>query len=607
MKKIYYIISSLLLFSLYNCSEDPLDKTPVNFFDMEYVFTDSIRAEAFVNNMLTERPDEINASYNRYEGNSMLAAASDEATHVSTNKNARYAPQKMSAGLWGPTNMRLYRSDDGVGNVGAWYRWGGYCGIRKANKVLEGLQMMNDRHAGERFRKRMEGEALFHLALSHFWLFQKWGGIPIVDKVYDDEEVIETPRASVEEIVNFILRICDEAYECFPEERYTQTHEIGRYDRGAVLALKSRVLLYAASPLYNGTGFDGQSNPLICYGNTDNKRWEKAAKAAQDLIDFGWYSLYVKNKDASLTQAKASENYASYFNYWNQSTINPEIIIVGRIRAANRNTEADNFPAGFTNAKGGTCPSQEMVDAYEMSDGTLFDWNNPEHKKNPYANRDPRFYASIIYHGATYAKFSGESNYTFDISEEGVNKRGQAATTTGYYLNKFMDYSVVNIVTNSGSVDHVWSHFRHAETYLNLAEAGNEFNGPNYMVPGAKNPITPVQALNLIRARSGMPTVEATFAKRGIELNKENLREFIRQERRIELAFEEHRFYDVRRWMTIKDGLIHGVKITKINDESNYEIVDVEKKVFDNKKHYFFPIPYKEIFVNRNLQQNPGW
>ncbi len=440
MKKILYSLPVLLALGISSCS-DPLYDHPIDFYDMEYVFKDSIRAEAFVNNAVLEKPDEVSTSFNRLEGSSMLASATDEATHVSTNKSARYAPQKMSAGNWGPSNMRYYRSSDDVGNVGAWYRWGGYYGIRKANTALVGIEMMGPQQGTQRFINRLKGESKYHIAISHFWLFQKWGGIPIVDKRLNEDDDLNIPRATVEETINFILRTCDEAYELFPAEPYSVTSEVGRYDRGAVLALKSRVLLYAASPLYNSKGFDNSGNPLVCYGNTDNERWQKAAQAAQDLIDLGWYSLYYGDSNLN-----ASQRYARIFTSWPDLNHN-ETVITGRLRSTNQATEVDNFPAGFTGAKGGTCPSQEMVDAYEMADGTLFDWNKEEHRKAPYQNRDPRFYASIIYHGATYATFANAKNYTFDMSESGKNRVGNAATTTGYYLNKFMDYAACDPVT----------------------------------------------------------------------------------------------------------------------------------------------------------------
>ncbi|MDR3218725.1 MAG: RagB/SusD family nutrient uptake outer membrane protein [Dysgonamonadaceae bacterium] len=598
MKIKYYLIVTLLTLGMISCL-DALNDTPVDLNDAEYVFTDSIRAEAFINSLTNEKPDGVSASYNRLQGNAMLASATDEATHVSTNKSSTNAAWKMSAGNWGPSNMRYYRSSDGAGEVGSWFRWGGYYGIRRANVALDGLQMMRTPIYGSAyFVNRLKGEAIFHKAISHFWLFQKWGGIPIIDRTYTDDENLSIPRSSVEETVNYIIHLCNEAYELFPDVSYSG-NESGRYDRGAALALKSRVLLYAASPLYNGSGFDNKNNPLVCYGNTNRERWRIAAEAAKDLINLGWHTLYTGNVGDSPQVA-----YQKLFYTWS-STNNREYVIVGRLRQPNRDTENDNFPDGFTNASGGTCPSQEMVDAYEMSDGTVFDWNNPVHQTNPYTGRDPRFYASIIYHGATYARFANSSNYTFDMRENGKNRSGNAATTTGYYLNKFMDYTNANPVSGSGSVQHEWVYFRYAEALLNYAEAANEYEGPNYKVSGAD--ITPVDAINHIRARAGMPDVATTFANRGITLNQQTLRDLIRNERRVELAFEEHRYYDVRRWMIVENGNIHGLKITGEANLPKFERVEVEKKIFRQDRDYFFPIPYLETIVNKSLEQNPGW
>lgn len=604
MKTKHYIFYSFaLLIGLSSCFSE-LDETPVDIFDKYYVFQDSLRAEAFVNSLSNELPDAVSASYNRLQGNAMLASATDEATHVSVNKSASNAAWRISSGNWGPSNMRYYRSDDGVGNLAAWYRWGGYSGIRKANVALDGLELTEEGvplYGSRSFVNRLKGEAIFFKALSHFFLFQKWGGIPIIDKTYSDEENLNIPRSSVKETVDYIIQTADKAYQLLPNEPYSG-NEAGRADRGATLALKSRILLYAASPLYNGNGFDGSRNPLICYGNYDPERWKLAAEAAQELIDLGWYELYY-----GAASSQPQERYAKLFTSWTDE-YNKEYVIVGRLRQANRDTENDNFPAGFTNASGGTCPSQELVDAYEMEDGSLFDWNNEVHRNNPYVKRDPRFYASIIYHGARYSRFANVTNgYTFNMLDNGTNRTGNAATTTGYYLNKFMDYSVANPVGNSGNVQHEWCHFRYAEAFLNYAESANEYGGPEYKIAGAKSPLTPIEAINIVRARAGMPDVVTTFANRGWILNKENMRKLIHNERRIELAFEEHRYYDVRRWMSIQDGAIHGVRITNQTGNLVYTIEEVEKKVFDPKKHFFFPIPYVETVLNKSLEQNPGW
>lgn len=596
MKKCTIIISSALCIAASSCRK-PLFVVPVEFKSAEYVFSDSARAELFINNAYTDLPADVSGSFNWLEGNAMLASATDEAAHVSTNQTVQSAAQRMSAGNWNPSNMRYWRNSDGAGEIGSWMKYGGYHGNRKANTALKNLHLL-PLTSSERFRKRMVGEAHFLRALHHWFLFQRWGGIPIVDRSFEASEDVLIPRNSVKSVVDFIVAECDKAYELLPDEPYNQPTEVGRADRGSCLALKAKVLLYAASPLYNRAGDDS----LTSYGNVDATRWEPAAKAAQDLVDLNWYQLYTPG-------ANGRTNYASFFNAWGAGNTNRELIFA-RLRTPNRDTENDNFPAGFTNARGGTCPSQDLVDAYEMVDGTLFNWDDPAHAGAPYTGRDPRFYASIIHNGAHFARFANASNYTFQLFEGGVNASGNAKSKTGYYLNKFMDYANVNPVNNSGSAYHNWVYFRYAEVLLNLAEAGNEAGGPAYTVPGANNALTPVQALNLVRARAGMPDIETSFARRGQALTKETLREQIRNERRIELAFEDHRYFDVRRWMIIETlpEFIRGMVITRDTDGNlTYNPdVRVEDKVFETK-HYFFPIPQIEMNRNPNMRQNPDW
>lgn len=602
MKRLKYIIPFVIAgIIMIGCSDDPFYAVPIEFNSAQTVFTDSMRAEQFINNAYTEQPAEVVASFNWMDGNAMLASATDEALHVQKNKTSPSAATRMSLGNWGPTNMRFYRSSDGAGEIGSWLKWGGYHGVRKANTAIKYLDLLPD-NLTLRFRNRMKGEAYFLRAIQHWFLFQKWGGIPIVDKPFEASDDVLIPRNTVEETVNFILGDLEKAISLLPEEPYEEPWEIGRADRGICMSLRAKVLLYAASKLYNGSGFDGSGNPLICYGNYDLNRWKMAAEAAQQVIDLGWYSLYQEGKTGM-------NRYKDMFNAWGAGNKNKEFIY-GRIRGTNRDTENDNFPAGFTNTTGGTCPSQDLVDAYEMADGTLFDWNNPEHAARPYQNRDPRFYASIIYNGAHYDKFANKNNYTFQTYENGANAKGETATGTSYYLYKFMNYVACKPDVKSGGTYHNWMELRYGDVLLMYAEAANEFGGPYYKVEGAKNALTPIDALNRVRARADMPDVETTFARRGIPINQENLRTFIYNERRIELAFENQRYYDVRRWMIIETlpPYIRGCKIVKNQDNSfTYDpTVVVENKVFE-RKHYFFPIPQVEINRNPNIEQNPGW
>ena len=601
-----------------SCQDDPFYRIPLTFQGAEDVFTDSLRAQMFINNAYTEQPADANASFNNMDGNAMLSSATDESTHVRTNKTIPSAPQRMSAGNWSPSNMRYYRDSDGAGEIGRWMKWGGYHGNRKANTAIKFLPMLPEKYT-RRFRNRLMGEALFLRAIHHFHLFQMWGGIPIVDVAFLASDDVQIPRNSVKEVVDFITSEMMKAAELLPATEYTAVEEIGRVSRGACYAYTGRTFLYAASPLYNGPGFDGSSNPLICYGTTDPNLWRLSAEASQKAIDLGWYELF-KNTNPNRVNAtnattpfggKGQESYHQLFNEWGIDSSNKEMIF-GRIRGTNRDTENNNFPAGFTNQQGGTCPSQDLVDAYEMNDGSIFDWNNPAHRAKPYDNRDPRFYATVIYDGAAYRRFANQQNgYTFNITEGGTNKPagGLANTETGYYLYKFCDYYNCNPAGSTGSAYHCWMDMRFAEVLLNYAEAANEVGGPFYTVSGAVRPITPVQAIDSIRARVGMPTVAATFEKRGQPLNQATMREFIRHERRIEMAFENHRYYDVRRWMIIENmpQKIRGVRITGSGDNKVYTLIDeVEKKIFE-KKHYFWPIPQVEINRNRNMVQNPGW
>jgi len=607
-KNIYKIFISILLAGLiYSCTQDPLYVVPIQFKSASDVFTDSARAEFFINNAYTDMPADIVASFNWLDGNAMLASACDEAMHISTDKTVPSAANRMSAGNWNPSSMRYYRSTDGVGEIGSWLKWGGYMGSRKANTAIKNLYMLPQNYT-LRFRNRLMGEALFIRAIHHWFLFQKWGGIPIVNKSYEASDNVFIPRNSVKSVADFIVKSCDEAIALLPTTPYSSPQEVGRIDRGTCMALKAKMLLYIASPLYNGKGVYNDGDSLICMGDYDINRWATAAKAAQDVVDLGWYKLYTAPVSPS-----GLNNYQQLFNAWGVGTTNTEMIF-GKLRGTGRDTENDNFPAGFTNAKGGTCPSQDLVDAYEMTDGTVFDWTNATEAKSPYLNRDPRFYASIIYNGEYFAAFANTTKYTFQTyiaPTIGVNANGNAATGTSYYLNKFMNYAACKPDVGSGGVYHNWMYFRYAEVLLNLAEAGNEFGGPTYVVPGATTQLTPVQAVDMVRARAGMPGVQATMTKRGTVLTQATLRDLIRNERRVELAFEDQRYYDVRRWMIIENlpQYIRGCKITKNADGSfTYDpnTIHAENKVFE-KKHYFFPIPQSQMNCNPQMKQNRGW
>jgi hypothetical protein len=246
------------------------------------------------------------------------------------------------------------------------------------------------------------------------------------------------------------------------------------------------------------------------------------------------------------------------------------------------------------------------VDAFLMADGQAFDWSNPEHAADPYSNRDPRLSLYVFYNGSKWWYTDNreyDSKKTYGLIETFVGGADDASTLTegvrtGYYLRKFSSKDAT-IFGTTYNASHNVGIFRYAETLLNFAEAANEYGGPSYSVNG----YTALTAINAIRTRAQMPGINN-------DVTQDELRALIRLERRIELAFEEHRFWDIRRWKlgTILKKSIDGMQIIKNADDSYIynRQVGIEARIFD-RKHYFYPIPQTERNRNANLEQNPEW
>jgi starch-binding outer membrane protein, SusD/RagB family len=509
----------------------------------------------------------------------MLASASDEAEHTQETSNIH----KFNIGSWGP----LDNPDNLWNNL--------FTGIRRANYFLsmsdsidwsnyiknptpENLATYNLR-SKEIFR--MKYEVRFLRAYYYFELVKRYGGVPILIEtlsIYDDNSGVT--RNTLSECIKFIIDECDSAAAVLPTT-YTQNDDFGRVTKGAALALKSRTLLYAASDLFNTTNWAGAySHPVLISINGDRTaQWQAAADASKDVIDLGIYSL--------------SNNYSQLFLAFN----NPEIIFTRRGPLIN-NFDQVNYPIGYDMGRSGTTPTQNMVDAYEVkldaNTAVPFDWNNTEHAANPYSpqgtlGRDPRLSFSIITNNSLF------KNRKVETFSGGLDGKGIAlATKTGYYLKKYVDESL-NLLLDQKSA-RSWHIFRLAEIYLNYAEALNEAN-PGH--PDIK------LYVDMVRGRQGvqMPPLPAG-------LSQAEMRERIRNERRVELAFEEHRIWDLRRWMLAPSFLgspVKGVEITKTGeDEFTYSVITVENRVFQPKM-YFYPIPQSEINIMKNWVQNPLW
>ena len=498
----------------------------------------------------------IPTGYNRI-GGAFLAGATDDAEHTFIGSSI----QDFNFGFWSPFSNPEASYDSF------------YDGVRSANLFLEKTGDFKQIIARDTFTVEgkkiyarnvadlgwLRQEVRFIRAYIYFELIKRYGGVPLVTKTLQLNEGKGIPRSSYNEVVTFISNECDAVQDSVRIEwlGYSDT-ETGRITKGTVLALKSRLLLYAASPL---------NNP-----DNDVQKWQLAAKAAHDVIAMNKYVLF--------------NNYQNLFLTPN-SFRSSEVILSRRYGNTN-GPERANFPIGTPGGQSGTTPSQNLVDNYEKLPG----WN----ASDPYNLRDPRLNATVVVNNSNW------NNRTIQAYTGGTDGSGvERASKTGYYLKKFLSNPLD--LTNNQNTVHAWILFRYGEILLNYAESMNEAYGPD-ADPVAYG-LTARQAINQLRARPGvtMPPITA--------VGQVEMREKIRVERRVELAYEEHRFWDVRRWKIAESTLgapLAGAQITKNADGSfSYASKEVEKRTFDPKM-YLYPIPQVEINKSNGvIKQNPGW
>ena len=555
--------------------------------DLNKPLIESVQAN--VGSLLNGVYTELREGFLDIDGNAMMAAATDEAEHTSETISV----QNFNNGSWNAVSN--------PNNV-----WGGYFrGIRKANVFLISADSVNL----DQFRldpspsqqlvyttrlaeiTRWKYEARFLRAMFYFELVKRYGGVPIMTRPMGEADISSLKRNTLQECIQFITDECDSAANNLPVV-YTTTNatDLGRATKGAALALKARTLLYAASDLFNNPAWAmGYAQPLLISLPAGNRadRWKAAADAAKAVIDLpgSGYALF--------------NNYSTLFRSFN----NTEIIFTRRNGATNT-FETANLPVGF-GGRSGTTPSQDLVDAYEIkvssSSAIKFDWNNPAHAANPYATtgataRDPRLFTTILVNNAAFS-IPGVVR-TPAVAEIFTGGRDGLpipnASKTGYYLRKYVN-ETINLSTNATAV-HSWIYFRIAEMYLNYAEALNEYS------PGH-----PDIKINYDRVRN-RPGVLMPLLTTG--LTQAEVREKIRNERRVEFAFEDHRAWDVRRWMiapTTLGGPLRGVDIVKTGTNTfTYTPKIIETRVFEPKM-YLYPIPQGELNIIPGMLQNPIW
>ena len=531
--------------------------TPGRVFDS--LDKNGTNAQLYLSNIYADMP----RGFNRID-NDMLEAATDDAMPSRDGSNIQ---------IFTRGNLTITNNPDD-----SWSQ--NYASIRKVNILLANIGVVPV-PAQVPFWK---AEARFLRALFYFELLKRYGGVPIIgDSVFNGGDRIAMKRNTFDSCVNYIVSECDNIKGAVKTEPLAAS-DWGRVSRGAVLALRSRVLLYAASPLYNGgvpSGASPEQQSYAGYPSFDANRWNKAAIAANDLIALNVYSLEATFNNAFLNRQ------------------NKEVIL-SYLRATTTDLETNNGPIGYSLQAAGfgnTSPTQDLVDAFGMLNGkAITEAGSGYNPNDPYTGRDPRLANTVLYNNAAWLS---RALQTF---EGGLDKpnTNRVQTKTGYYMRKFLGNFATSTVYSAQN--HNFPLFRIAETMLNYAEALNEYSGPVVQV---------YTTLINIRKRAGIAAGSDSKYGLGATLTKDQMREVIRNERRVEMAFEEQRYWDLRRWKiaeTVLNKNLTGMKITKnTNGTFSYQTFAAGQITFVAPKMYQYPVPYTEIITNTNLTQNFGW
>jgi len=625
MKKIfnfYMLIVSFVL--LYGCN-DFLDVTPDNIATIDYAFRLRSTAERFLFTCYSYMPNQ--GSLN--ENPALLGG--DELWLVATNAN----------NAW-----QIARGNQRVVNpyVNAWQQ-----GIRECNVFLENIHLVPDMSDFE--KARWIAEVKFLKAYYHFYLIRMYGPIVLIKEnlpVSASPEEVRIPRSPVDECFGYVVQLLDEALPDLPDRIEFEVSELGRITKAINLSLKAKVLVTAASPLFNGNqdykGFTNKDGTPLFNTTPDETKWKKAAAACKVAIDFCdslGHELYTYQpqfsqynlSDTTITQMSIRN---AFNEKWNSEVIwaNTSSQIVG---LQGNSTPRGLDPALVANGttQGNIAPPIKIAELFYSDNGVpinediTWDYSSrfklriPEYEhrynlKQGYTtvrlhfNRENRYYASLGFDGGIWygqGRFDDSSDNLLFVS----SKRGQPAapinlsaySTTGFFPKKYTHFqSVIGTGTTFTRESYPWPVIKLNDLYLLYAEALNEVNGPGDEI---------YLYLDKIRARAGLPGVEEAWNNYSVNPNKyktqEGLREIIHRERTIELMFEGQRFWDLRRWKKAVNELnrpITGWDLEQETAQGYYREKVVYNMTF-RTRDYLWPLNENTILANPTLVQNPGW
>lgn len=544
--KLKNICLGIACIAVVSACNDKMDYHEYTSYDKDYVFSDFSRTAGFVNNIYSYLDSDL-PSYQS------LASACDEAEMAVTYSSVL----DYTNGAWSALNPKSL--------------WGYYSGIRAANYFLEeskdldfyDLRYAQDYEAQMNRFNRYQYEVRLLRAYYYFLLVRAYGDVPFTVNVLTEKEANSLSRTPASEVFDFIISECEEvapelpvSYSALDNDAAGGSNpEAGRVTQGTALALKARAALYKASKLFSG--------------GEDRNLWREAAVANKAVID---YCTANGIRLGKYTDIWGTDNYQA-----------SEMIFVRRIGDTS-SPEYTNFPVGMENASSGNCPTQTLVDAYESKDN---------------GDKDPRFGMTIACNGDKWPNTNPNPLETFIGGKNGLPL--PYATPTGYYLKKYLDASTdISAESGSGGKRHNWVIFRLGEFYLNYAEAIYRYLG----AAGATDNefrMSACAAINKVRQRSDVQMPDFPD-----NISNTEFWERYKKERMVELAFEQHRFWDVRRWKEGGFTKIGRMQITQ-KEDGNFLYERTNKSLVWDDKMYFFPIPASEMRKNPNLSQNPGW
>ncbi|MFY0255629.1 RagB/SusD family nutrient uptake outer membrane protein [Chitinophaga sp. 30R24] len=602
MKRVFLILTATLALGITSCKKY-LSQVPDDVLTTDDIFKSKTNTDRFLANVYNSLPNEFEQRFAGTDNSGVWSGASDECKY---NWSFVYA-NTMNLGAWANT-------DDNVDNY--WKNY--YVAIRNASYLIQNINKANPVEVDAGLQKQYKAEARALRAIYYFFLVRTYGPVILLSEepvdINTPASELQLKRSHIDTCINYIVQQLEEAKSDLLEDVGVQ---YGRVSKGVAKAYEAEALLLAASPLWNGNAAYGDfKNPdgaLLVNTTYEAAKWQRAAIAAKEFIDTyvpKYYDLYKENNSDAFTAAYLScRNVMT--NEWNKEWI------FGRSNSGSyMRYDRTPFHAGLPanqHGAGAQGVTQNMVDAYFMANGLPITAAGADYQQsgfssfkapydvnarstyNQWVNREPRFYVGITYNNSYWLYQEGSTPIVSNMEFNGNSGRSQSTSDvspTGYIVRK-------DVTGSSNEGERGCLLLRLANIYLDYAEALNEYDPANADI---------LKYVNLIRDRAGIPQYGAGANMIPVPVSQTDMREAIRAERRVELAFENVRYFDTRRWKiagTTNNGPVYGLDMTA-NGTDFYKKTVIETRIFKDRD-YLFPIPNKQVLINPNLVQNPGW